>query len=47
LAKRIELSPTLFAPFMIKVLSYCGLNLREAEVEEFANSKEVATLPFS
>jgi len=36
----IELSPTLFNAFVVKVLSYCGLNLREEQVEGFANSNE-------
>jgi len=35
-----ELHPSLFNTLIVKILSYCGLSIREAEVEQFANSEE-------
>jgi|688.fasta_scaffold13440_11 hypothetical protein len=37
----IELHISLFDAFVVKVLSYCGLSIREAEVTQIANSQEV------
>jgi len=38
----IELHYSLFAPFMVKVLGYCGVNLREEFITQTANSEEMA-----
>jgi hypothetical protein len=38
----IELHISLFDTFVVKVLGYCGLSIREAEVTQIANSQEVA-----
>jgi len=37
----VELHISLFDAFVVKVLSYCGLSIREAEVSQVANSAEV------
>lgn len=37
----IELHISLFDTFVVKVLGYCGLSIREAEVSQVANSQEV------
>lgn len=36
----IDLHPSLLIPFLTKVLSYCGISLREPEVAQFVNSEE-------
>jgi hypothetical protein len=38
----IQLHISLFDAFVVKVLGYCGLSIREAEVTQIANSQEVA-----
>lgn len=37
----IDLHESLMIPFLVKVLSYCGLSLRENDVEAYANSEEI------
>jgi len=37
----VELHISLFDAFVVKVLSYCGLSIREAEVSQVANSTEI------
>lgn len=37
----IDLHESLMIPFLTKVLNYCGMSIREAEVEQFANSEEM------
>ena len=37
----IELHPSQLVPLVTKILGYAGLSIREAEVEQFANSEEV------
>lgn len=39
----IELSETLFSEFIIKVLSYCGLSIKEQDVVAVATNAEVVT----
>ena len=39
--QNIDLHESLMIPFLVKVLSYCGLSLRENEVEAYANSEEL------
>jgi len=39
--QHIELHPSLLIPFLTKILSYCGLSLRENEIEAYANSEEM------
>lgn len=39
----IELSETLFSEFIIKVLSYCGLSIKEQDVVAVAANSEVVT----
>ena len=36
----IDLHPSLLIPFLTKVLSYCGISLREPEVQAYVNSEE-------
>jgi hypothetical protein len=36
-----ELHPSLFNTLIVKILVYCGLSLREQEVEQIANSEEI------
>lgn len=39
--QNIDLHESLMIPFLTKVLNYCGMSIREAEVEQFANSEEM------
>jgi len=39
--QNFELHPSNFVPLVTKILSYAGLNLREAQVQETANSEEM------
>lgn len=39
--QNIDLHESLMIPFLVKVLSYCGLSLRENDVEAYANSEEM------
>lgn len=41
--QNIELHISNFVPLVTKVLFYCGVNLREPEVEQIANSEEMKT----
>lgn len=36
----VDLHPSLLIPFLTKVLSYCGISLREPEVQAYVNSEE-------
>lgn len=36
-----ELHPSLFSNLVFKILLYCGINIRESEIERIANSEEV------
>ena len=37
----IDLHESLMIPFLVKVLSYCGLSIREPEIEAYTNSEEM------
>jgi len=37
----IDLHESLMIPFLTKVLSYCGLSIREPEIEAYTNSEEI------
>jgi len=37
----IDLHESLMIPFLTKVLSYCGLSIREPEIEAYTNSEEM------
>ena len=39
--QNIDLHESLMIPFLTKVLNYSGMSIREAEVEQFANSEEI------
>ncbi len=39
--QNIDLHESLMIPFLVKVLSYCGLSIREPEIEAYANSEEM------
>ena len=42
--QNIELNPMMFSKFVVKVLSYCGLSLREEQVLQSTNSEEVKNI---
>jgi len=39
--QNFELHPSNFVPLVTKILGYCGLNLREEQVQQTANSEEM------
>lgn len=39
--QNIDLHESLMIPFLVKVLSYCGLSIRENEIEAYTNSEEM------
>lgn len=42
--QNIELNPMMFSKFVVRVLAYCGLSLREEQVLQATNSEEIKNI---